>query len=257
MRIQEVAGRIPCRFLPRRLGRSSHHRPDRHFPGRPHAGAHLFQRGPALRPGAADLLLLGPSARRRPTSRLLRRGDHGRGQRLDVSRFAAHGRGVVGEKVSLEVWVALHARPRAVRRCIGGGRQREAIEFARAYFASLPQRTGKNLQDRGEARTHRSERPPWGIVRSSQPRLRHAQADSTDHRRGQLARDQKLFAKELLRLRPPRRTCTRDLATADAEGAACSSAIRRTRRRASSGFADAFEIRCSSSRRARLMLART
>jgi acetyl-CoA carboxylase carboxyltransferase component len=57
------------------------------------SGAHLLQPGPSVRAGAPDLLPVRPVRRgRRVHPELLRHRDHGRGQRVDVPRVAAHGR---------------------------------------------------------------------------------------------------------------------------------------------------------------------
>ena len=76
-----------------RLGRRPHHRPGRALPRAPRRGPHLLQPGAAVGAGAADLLPVRPVGRRRRVHpELLRHRDHGRGQRVDVPRLAAHGR---------------------------------------------------------------------------------------------------------------------------------------------------------------------
>ena len=80
--------------LPRRLRRRAHHRPGRAVPRPPRRGADLRQPGAALGPGAAGVLPVRAVGRgRRVHPRVLRRGVHGRGERVDVPRLAAHGRG--------------------------------------------------------------------------------------------------------------------------------------------------------------------
>ena len=93
IRIQETAGRLrhPA-LLPGRLGGRAHHRSDRHVPRAPPRGAHLPQPGAAVGRGAADL----PAVRsvgggRRLHPGVLRRRVHGRQERVDVPRLAAHG----------------------------------------------------------------------------------------------------------------------------------------------------------------------
>ena len=76
-----------------RLGRGPHHRSGRAVPRPAGRGPHLLQPGPAVGPGAADLLPVRPVGRRRRLHpELLRHRDHGRGQRLDVPGLAPHGR---------------------------------------------------------------------------------------------------------------------------------------------------------------------
>ena len=89
-------GRAPRRaadLLAHRLRRRADHRPGRPVPGPARCRADLPQPGRAVRQGAADLLPVRPERRGRCLHPVvLRRGDHGRGQRLDVPGLAADGR---------------------------------------------------------------------------------------------------------------------------------------------------------------------
>ncbi len=79
--------------LPGGFGGRPDHRPGADVPGAPRRGADLLQRGRALRPGAPGLPAVRPVRRRRRLHPgLLRRGDHARGERLDVPGLAADGR---------------------------------------------------------------------------------------------------------------------------------------------------------------------
>ena len=78
--------------LPGRLRRGADHRPGADVPRPPRRRADLLQPGAPLRPGAAGLPAVRPQRRRRRLHPgLLRRGDHARGQRLDVPGLAADG----------------------------------------------------------------------------------------------------------------------------------------------------------------------
>ena len=83
------AGRVP-----RRLGGGAYHRPGRAVPRPAGRGAHLRQRSAVVGQGAAGVLPVRAVGRGRGVHpRLLRRGVHGRGQRVDVPRLAPDGRG--------------------------------------------------------------------------------------------------------------------------------------------------------------------
>ena len=87
------AARRAARLLVHRLGRRPHHRPGRPVPRSSRRGTHLPQPGRAVGQGAADLLPVRPVGRgRRLHPGLLRRRDHGRGQRVDVPRQPPDGR---------------------------------------------------------------------------------------------------------------------------------------------------------------------
>ena len=76
-----------------RLGRGQDHRPGGDVPGPPGGREDLLQPGPAVGPGAADLLpVRAVGGRRGLHPGLLRRGLHGRAQRLHVPGVAPHGR---------------------------------------------------------------------------------------------------------------------------------------------------------------------
>ena len=78
--------------LPGRLRRGADHRPGADVSGAPRRRSHLLQRGAPLRPGAAGLPAVRAERRRwRLHPGLLRRRDHARRQRLDVSGLAADG----------------------------------------------------------------------------------------------------------------------------------------------------------------------
>ena len=82
-----------ARRVPRRLRRRAHHRPGRAVPGPARRRPHLRQPSAAVRQGPPGVLPVRAVGRgRRVHSGVLRRRLHGRGQRLDVPRFAAHGR---------------------------------------------------------------------------------------------------------------------------------------------------------------------
>ncbi len=79
-------------LLARRLGRCPPHRPGAAVPRSPRRRADLLQPGPPVRAGPADLLPVRSVGRRRCLHPVvLRRRVHGRRQRLDVPRVAAHG----------------------------------------------------------------------------------------------------------------------------------------------------------------------
>ena len=79
--------------LPGGLGGRPDHRPGADVPGAPRRRTHLLQRGGPLRQGSAGLPAVRPVRRRRRLHPgVLRRGDHARGQRLDVPGLAADGR---------------------------------------------------------------------------------------------------------------------------------------------------------------------
>ena len=87
------AARRAAGVLAGRLGRRPHHRPGRALPGPPGRRADLLQPGAAVGQGAAGVLPVRAVGRgRRLHPLVLRRGVHGRGQRLDVPRLAPHGR---------------------------------------------------------------------------------------------------------------------------------------------------------------------
>ena len=94
VRIQETAGRLRrAALLPGRLGGRAHHRSDRHVPRAAPRRAHLPQPGAPVGRGAADLPAVRPvGGGRRLHPGVLRRGVHGRQERVDVPRLAAHGR---------------------------------------------------------------------------------------------------------------------------------------------------------------------
>ncbi len=84
-----AAGRVP-----RRLRRRAHHRPGRAVPRPARRGPDLRQPGAAVGPGAAGVLPVRAVGRGRCVHPgVLRRGVHGRGERLDVPRLAPHGPG--------------------------------------------------------------------------------------------------------------------------------------------------------------------
>ena len=84
-----AAGRVP-----RRLRRRADHRSGRAVPRAARRGPDLRQPGAALGPRAAGVLPVRPVGRGWGVHpRVLRRRVHGRGQRLDVPRLAAHGPG--------------------------------------------------------------------------------------------------------------------------------------------------------------------
>ena len=90
---RDVARRAGADRVARRLGRRSDHRPGAAVPRAPRCGADLLQPEPDLGQGAADLLPVRPvGGRRRLRAVVLRCRVHGRRQRVDVPRFAAHGR---------------------------------------------------------------------------------------------------------------------------------------------------------------------
>ena len=79
-------------LLARRLRRRPPHRPGPAVSRAPRRRADLLQPGAPVRPGPADLLPVRPvGGRRRLHPVVLRRRVHGRRQRLDVPRLAAHG----------------------------------------------------------------------------------------------------------------------------------------------------------------------
>ena len=87
------AARRTADLLADRLGRRPDHRPGRPLPRPTWRGPDLPQPGRAVRQGAADLLPVRPVGRGwRVHPGVLRPGDHGRRQRLDVPRFAPDGR---------------------------------------------------------------------------------------------------------------------------------------------------------------------
>ena len=87
------AGRAGPDRLARRLRRRPPHRSGAAVPGPPRRRPHLLQPGQAVRPGPPDLLPVRPVGGRRGLHPVvLRRRVHGRRQRLDVPRLAAHGR---------------------------------------------------------------------------------------------------------------------------------------------------------------------
>ena len=80
--------------LVHRLRRGPHHRPGRSVPRAARRGPDLLQPDQAVGQGAPDLLPVRTlSGGRRLHPRVLRRRDHGRGQRVHVPRVPAHGRG--------------------------------------------------------------------------------------------------------------------------------------------------------------------
>ena len=171
-------------LLARRLGRRSHHRPGRAVPGPARRGPHLLQPGAAVGPRAADLLpVRAVGGRRRVHPGVLRRRDHGRGQRVDVPRLAAHGRD--GDRR------ARHARGDGRRAactppCRGCGDNlavddADAIEQARRYFVVPAARRWRDDPRRRRRRSRRAD--PASIAdivpAEERQRLRHARGRST------------------------------------------------------------------------------
>ena len=115
-------------------------------------GPHLSQPGHAVRQGAADLLPVRPvGGWRRLHPELLRRRDHGRGQRVDVSRLAPDGRdGRGGEASACEEMGG--ARMHATVSGCGDNLavdDEDAIEQAKLFFSYLP-----DVLARATARRH-------------------------------------------------------------------------------------------------------
>ena len=244
-----AAGRVP-----RRLRRRAHHRSGRAVPRPARRGPDLRQPGAAVGQGAAGVLPVRPVGRgRRVHPRVLRRGVHGRGQRLDVPRLAAHGRG----------------RDRRARVARRDGRRAHARDRQRLRRQSLHVRRGRDrrgpplplvpaddLARAAPAATAASRRSPTRepIARRSCPtrgaaRLRHAQGDRRARRRRFVLRaEAAVGAGAHHRLRPARRRGrSASSRTTRCISAECCSSTRPTRRRASSGCATRSTCRSCSS----------
>ena len=167
--------------LPGRLGGGADHRPGADVPRPPRRRADLPQRGAPLRPGAAGLPALRPQRRRRRLHPgLLRRGDHARGQRLDVPRLAADGgdgdrregdaRGD-GRGEDAHRRLRLRPLPRQDRR--GGDRPRPALPLLHAGQLAR----GAAVRRARRARLRRADRRDR--PRRREPALRHAASCST------------------------------------------------------------------------------
>ena len=172
-------------LLARRLGRGPHHRPGRAVPRPPRRGAHLLQPGPAVGPGAADLLPVRPVGRRRRVHPgVLRRRDHGRGQRVDVPRLAAHGRdGHRRDDDARGDGRRAHARHRVGLRRQPRRRRRRRHRAGQGLLLLLPADVA-----RGPARATRPAAPARALDRRHRARrraqgLRHARRDRRARRR--------------------------------------------------------------------------
>ena len=254
VRIQETAGRLrlPLFYLVDSAGARITDQIDM-FPGRRGRRAHLLQPGAAVGRGAADLPAVRPvGGGRRVHPGVLRRRVHGREERVDVPRLAAHGRD--GDRREG------HAR--------GDGRRADALRGLRLRRRAAPRPRRRRSRPRArylvvpaaarrrEAAGAPSARPPTpaasASTRSCRPtRTRpfdmHAR-DRRARRRGQLLRDQEaLRARDRHRLRAHRRARRSASSPTSRSGrAACCSSTRPTRRRASSGCATRSTSRCSS-----------
>ena len=166
-------------LLPGRLGRRAHHRPDRHVPRAAPRGANLRQSGAAVGRRAADLPAVRPlGGGRRLHPGVLRRGVHGREERLDVPRLAAHGGdGDRREGDARGDGRRAHAlRGLGLRRSAGQGR--EGLHRRRARLPRLPAAAGGRAGAGGRAAGARARRrsgsttcsPPTRTRRSTSPR---------------------------------------------------------------------------------------
>ena len=236
--------------LARRLRRRPHHRPGRAVPRPPGRGPHLRQPGAAVGQGAAGVLPVRPVGRgRRVHPELLRHRDHGRGQRVDVPRLAAHGRD--GDRRDR------HAR--------GDGRRAHARDGV--GLRRQPRRRRRRRDRAGQAAGSRTCRRTW---RDAAARVAAAaEPVAAAHRRRRAGRRRRrattctasidglvdagsFFEVKPLcapradrRLRPARRPSrSASSPTTRCRRAACCSSTRPTRRRASSGCATRSTCRC-------------
>ena len=209
---RDGAARGAADLLADRLGRRADHRPGRAVPGPPRRGPDLPQPGRAVRQGAADLLPVRPvGGRRRVHPGVLRRRDHGRGQRVDVPRLA---RG----------WPRWSSARRSSLEEMGGARMHgtvsgcgdllavddaDAIEQAKLFFSYLP------TCWREQPPTYAAEAPvaPLDADAVPEPRadaVRHARRDRRAGRRRLVLRGQAAVRRRARhRLRPDRRRARR------------------------------------------------
>ena len=182
VRLTEYALRArAARLLAGRLGRRPHHRPGRAVPRPARRGPHLLQPGAAVGAGAADLLPVRPVGRRRRLHPgVLRRRDHGRGQRVDVPRLAPHGRdGDRRDRPRSRRWAAPACTPpcRAAATTSPSTTPTPSSR-PRPYF-SLPARdAGGTTPPVYEAdAAGRDARPPTIVPAEEHAGLRHARRD--------------------------------------------------------------------------------
>ena len=243
-----------ARRVPRGLRGRAHHRPGRAVPGSPRRGPDLRQPGAALGPGAAGVLPVRPvGGGRRVHPGVLRRRVHGRGERLDVPRLAADGRRrSSARRRRSRRWAA----PRMHATVSGCGDNLvqdddEAVDAAKRWLSYLPRIVEGSRRRWLPARAPRAEReadrddgPGAGAAR-----VRHAQGDRRDRRRGLVLRDQAAVRPRARRSGSRGSTVSRSGSsrTTRCTSAACCSSTARTRRRGSSGCATRSTSRCCSS----------
>ena len=168
--------------LARRLRRRPHHRPGRAVPRPARRGPHLRQPGAAVGQGAAGVLPVRPVGRgRRVHPGVLRRRVHGRGQRVDVPRLAAHGRdGDRREGDARGDGRRPHARHR-VRAAATTSPSTTPTRSTQAkrWFSYLPDARGASdaAALRAAPQPIATARPRRCVPERGAPRLRHAQRD--------------------------------------------------------------------------------
>ena len=251
IRIQETAARIrvPLFYLVDSAGARITDQIDM-FPGRRHAGRIFFNEVQLSGQVPQICLLFGPSAAGGAYipafCDVVIMVEGNASMYLGSPRMVEV---VVGEKVSLEELggARMHCTESGCGDALVAD-DKEAIEFARAYFQLMPQRSGeKPLPSR--PRRHAPAKPIADLIPAeAEPRLRHAQGDRRADRRGQLGRDQEALrqgaAHRAWRGSTGRRSASSP--TSRCRRAACCSATRPTRPRASSGCATRSRSRCCS-----------
>ena len=208
-----AASPAPCR-LSRRLRRRAYHRPGRPVPRTSGSGPHLRQPGAPVGQGSAGVLPVRALGRRWGVyPRVLRRRLHGRGERVDVSRFASDGRGRDRRaRVARRDGRRAHAcNSEWLRRqpvCVGRGGDR-----AGAALLVLP---AVELDEDGAGRGAGSatrRRAPYrgGRTGRGATRVRHARRSRRADRRPLLLRGEAVVgARDHRRVRAPRGRTGRD-----------------------------------------------
>jgi acetyl-CoA carboxylase carboxyltransferase component len=202
IRIQETAGRlrIPLFYLVDSAGARITDQIDM-FPGPPPRRAHLPQPGAPVGAVPQICLLFGTVGGGRGLHpRVLRRGVHGRGQRLDVPRVAPHGRdgdrreghpGGDGRGAHALRGLGLWRLPDEGRAQLPGGRP--PLPVLPAPERQRAARGDPGAPAPGGPQAHRRHRARW-----REAGLRHVRADQRHQRRGSFLEIKKLFAREII-----------------------------------------------------------
>ena len=179
---RDGAARRAAGLLARRLGRRPHHRPGRAVPRPPRRRPDLLQPGRAVRPGAADLLpVRAVGRRRRVHPGVLRRRDHGRGQRLDVPRLArAWPRWWSASRSRSRRWAARGCTPPSPAAATTSRSTTPTPSSRRAlYFSYLPTCWREHAADVRGRGAGRAARPPTWCPTDESHAVRHARRRST------------------------------------------------------------------------------